>query len=657
MEVSEPLMDCNFPEMLAVDLEQSADVFRSKNLTAGPPVPSLVDDGSKRRYSLQDSSAPRFSPHSKDILARMKSLQRLDQQYSQVVMQTSNSWRKSSDTSASDSSYEAEMPSVATRDRSVSTAATSPGSGRFSPIEKSTSSVEKLPQYSWVDLEVENNTGAAGSESRSYSMGNVGSPPRVLDGRGDTHDSRSMSMGAKVAQAMFPDPFTAFSSPDTSFSAQIGSPTSPVKGVTYGQPVKLPQRRSSLNCKDRFLSPPQFLSPPHHRDSPRSPPTPSRFIPANVSMLNVTPTRLPTPPGNDTDVMMMHDGARNMVSPDLSMAHRSPSIRSGYMQHRTTSSLASIEQWLEQILDFGTPVHQQAAVDSLSSRIPVPQDVLDTLRISVSCFPETMLLCSSLSIETIRSHARKIKYRATNLENDNSALQDASSKGSKWKWFTGRKLPTEPPLANSQTSKGGQSESLSGNSDSKTACPDWSSVKNIFPTASDYLCDALYAHILVFNYITTICPRPTVAPTPPRPESNSSRESESPRPSNVSDGTKIPRKAASLLGLPNDSAGSMPEPASPTGSVLRHSPSFFSGKRPASRHANGNSSRSAEDHDKPLRELRLGLAKCIVRLVLTARTAPDEIPAPVIDPRNLQEVDPVILRALCEVVRCAEDRS
>ena len=44
--------------------------------------------------------------------------------------------------------------------------------------------------------------------------------------------------------------------------------------------------------------------------------------------------------------------------------------------------------------------------------IPLPREVVDTLRVSVSCFPETMLSLSSFSIQTIRTYSRKVRRRS-----------------------------------------------------------------------------------------------------------------------------------------------------------------------------------------------------------------------------------------------------
>ncbi|KXJ93830.1 hypothetical protein Micbo1qcDRAFT_158719, partial [Microdochium bolleyi] len=67
-----------------------------------------------------------------------------------------------------------------------------------------------------------------------------------------------------------------------------------------------------------------------------------------------------------------------------------------------------------------------------------------------------------------------------------------------------------------------------------SAAPAWASIKSVFPNGTDYLCDALYAHLLTYNYIDSLCPRVaspvTPAPTPrPRTANGSSDYASSPR--------------------------------------------------------------------------------------------------------------------------------
>ncbi|MBE3050263.1 hypothetical protein IMZ48_48755, partial [Candidatus Bathyarchaeota archaeon] len=131
----------------------------------------------------------------------------------------------------------------------------------------------------------------------------------------------------------------------------------------------------------------------------------------------------------------------------------------------------------------------------------------------------------------------------------------------------------------------------------------------------DYLCDALYAHIVAYNYISAL---PRCAPSsPPKPSSRGADDGE------------IPRKAAALLGLREPDAASL-EMATPP-----------------------STSRSglSERRDGALRDLLVGLSRCIGRLVVTLREGRGDVVG-----EGCGDVDLFLVRALCEVVRCSEER-
>ncbi|EPE08373.1 hypothetical protein F503_01156 [Ophiostoma piceae UAMH 11346] len=228
--------------------------------------------------------------------------------------------------------------------------------------------------------------------------------------------------------------------------------------------------------------------------------------------------------------------------------------------------------------------------------IPLPREVVDTLRVSVSCFPETMLSLSSFSIQTIRTYSRKVRRRSQSdadsahrliMSNSPSAGTDptpfvppllppsptdtfagsldlaggvsrinrssTSTTSTSNSQSTGRSFWKQLPkrlsqsrassglsLFHSRSSRNADSNStpvdrphhsvsgrrgsridsfFSTSPSSPTAGRDDDQSKNsglclkrIFPTASDNLCESLYAHIIAFNYISLLCPPPS-APT------------------------------------------------------------------------------------------------------------------------------------------------
>ncbi|KAF4779747.1 hypothetical protein HER10_EVM0006298 [Colletotrichum scovillei] len=159
----------------------------------------------------------------------------------------------------------------------------------------------------------------------------------------------------------------------------------------------------------------------------------------------------------------------------------------------------------------------------------------------------------------------------------------------------------------------------------------------VFPHGSDWLCDALYAHIVAYNYLAPMVQNSTTQsqPRPPTPTSPSS--------SSVITDDSIPKKAATLLGLQGmqDMTTSPPPPKS-----LRKRSSMFLGLRTCSASRQSQiptpapptvptmtpAAHSAAVSDVPLRELQQGLSRCIAHLV-----------------------DPLVMRSLCEIVKCCEE--
>jgi hypothetical protein len=654
-EFSEPLMDFNFPELLADNLGLSENVFLSKNLTAGAPAPSLVDDGTKRHSSLQSSSfAGGLTTPSQQVLSRMRSLQDVNQEYALAMARASETLpRKSSETTSSESSGGMEPPSVGTRDVSINTTSTSlTSSSRHSPREKTPPSpVEKAPHYSWVDLGHDDGAG-----DRCYSMGDLtSSPPRTFLSPSNANGSRSMSMGAKSTRPGAParPPSEAPEIPKDKLAAFLSRDKSPSK-LPPAPPTKFPERRSSL----RQSLEPFTLSPVRDLPAPRSAP-PAPPSPFTKQELAASPSRL-TPP-RKARKPAIEEEARSMLSiPDedgdsfFSGPRTLPPL--GFDIERATtpqvmSSSEEVERWLESSsLEFSQP-------RTNNTRMPIPTEILDTLRISVACFPETMLLCTSLSIETIRSHSRKIRYRAPSLSDnpqDISPFEEPPQKQSKWKWLT-TKRPQESPPAKLQSR-----QNTRPNTAHTSSSPDWQAIKNIFPSGTDHLCNALYAHLLAYNYITYLCPRAPAAPAPTRPTtrhaSHGSDADASQRPSDATSG--IPPKASALLGL-EVSASSTTLALPPSRATTQHGrPSSKAGKRDNnSKPSTSAANRPGNENENMLKDLRLALAKCIARLVGTLRlTTSDEMGGSTCRPVDIKDVDPLFIRALCEIVRCCEER-
>ncbi|KAL2142419.1 hypothetical protein VTI28DRAFT_1191 [Corynascus sepedonium] len=443
-----------------------------------------------------------------------------------------------------------------------------------------------------------------------------------------------------------------------------------------------------------------------------------------------------------------------------------------------------------------------------SPGIPLPPEIMESLRVSITCFPETMLLTSSLSVETIRAYSKKFKHQAdmdrTLRGIDAASARPSTSHSSKspkrWNmsWLGhSQRSNKQPHLQHQQQSqqhsysltRGSQFPPFAMSSLSLAAtaapAPAWAPIKNIFPSASNHLCDALYAHLLAYNYIASIAPQttpspvffPTTAPSSSRPGTRTETKTETrglrrpsashtdhhqqhrplSQPATAEDpcastdrkGLRIPHKAASLLGMddPVSTAAAAYSRHHYQQHQLRQQPSFGrrvltrrrDGRRgsyslaetivspvgadaasgvgrgggsyePIPQSANGyggsNNTRNAtfgrgdsngvgcktshgpggnitanySQHDvtgagagsAAMGELLVGLGRCVNLLVATMRaTGTGEKERAIADEgssvlfgtdwgeiaEGVEPVEPVLLRALCEVVRCAEEGS
>ncbi|KAI1654126.1 hypothetical protein F4813DRAFT_236566 [Daldinia decipiens] len=703
----EPLMDFNLPELLVGDLEESKDVFKSRQLTAGAPAPSLAGDGSKRRYSLQDSSLS--AAHSSNLLDTMwkaKSLQNVNETQSHffTIRGESHRNRSDSDSASSESSCGLMPPSIGTRDASIATTATSVTSERLGPqnqLKKLRLVIQDRKQagQSWIDLDAEDPT----SPDRRYSMINIPSPAQYLSLRHDLDESRSMSLNSVVLRRP-----NSTSSPPT--SPKVSSKSSPkaspkmspgsVKSSGAGEqrnrvgssltcPTPPPERRSSLMHRNYPVLPKINVSPSLQVLS--SQPLSTQREDATSSPDRNMPLLAPLQPSRKKadDVSNERDASKaGFHLPEADIERDEP----GQYSHAESTEYPEIaaagvdvESWLESSVD-NFPYYAQNRADGGHMPLPLPPDVIDTLRISITCFPETMLQCSSLSIETIRGHSRKLRYKSSSpasiyAESPVSVDSSDQSKQTKWKWLPMLRQQSSPTEAPTSPQRTGFGESLEPKySPVWPKKPDWTTIQNLFPSGSDYLCDALYAHLVAYNYITSLCPRSVlINTTTSRPTSKSSTT-----PSELSlglsvdlrtsvdirastDGGSIPRKAANLLGLQEDPNAPIPEPPSSRCNTLRTKRSFFTASRVLSYYevsrpttaagsSTGRRIPQPDQGEQVLKDLRLGLARCISRLVATLRTTNGSRTGPDGAGQMKREEDPDFMRALCEIVRLSEER-
>ncbi|KAK3371942.1 hypothetical protein B0H63DRAFT_453330 [Podospora didyma] len=176
--------------------------------------------------------------------------------------------------------------------------------------------------------------------------------------------------------------------------------------------------------------------------------------------------------------------------------------------------------------------------------IPLPHEVLETLRVSITCFPDTMLTTPSLTVEMIRSYSRKLRYLSAN---GMSLLSGSSTKGPHPWNLPGRFINRARRASRNYIRKLERDYFLRHGRVLPALLPQWSIMKTTFPFGSDYLCDALYAHLLVLNYICALLP-----PDEPKLAKSIDGTGAALNGGAVTvdeNGKPIPKKAASVLGL------------------------------------------------------------------------------------------------------------
>ena len=285
------------------------------------------------------------------------------------------------------------------------------------------------------------------------------------------------------------------------------------------------------------------------------------------------------------------EGQKGPLRLELPSADLNPGLRLSPF-----SPSASVQTWLDANI-VHSPISNEDSTEDVPSRpsgLPLPQSVINTLKVSTLYFPETMLLSSSLSIESIRTYARKLR------QSDRGGApvfgQDSHTVASPWS------PPPSPPehkkrfwpvfhrrgsqshhtahAAQDHHPSRGSSRSANGNGPRYFGLPpshfsyanfrsansgceratnpggtispasvgplNWAPFLNIFCGGSDYLCDALYAHIVAYNYVSCLCGRGIRLVELKRPKSGYANQVE--RQEAIKPG-RIPKKAATLLGL------------------------------------------------------------------------------------------------------------
>lgn len=644
-------VDDYLPEVLAQDLEFSAAIFAEKKMTAGAPLLAL---SAEERARFRTSRMSLYSPYLA-ASARVQSLGPIEERESMVSFVDEPEHHleerdsESSSTSSRYSSDGAEPPSFRHRG-SVVTNATSLASVSCRP--KNSPPPGSHYESSWIDGDSDGEEHNADNAEDC----NVGS----LSPRPPTPPSCELAYHPVTARALkidIPSSWThaTKSSHRKSHSVSGGSPIVSLRKQKSGRSLDVSVRPSTMSGRKQQSTPPSFRDPAF--STVKTPPPRSFFIPQRTQSLQSRTSRpnMSSPqqpqmmfqPPLVTEPSPVSEGFPDSEEDSLYPATRRELAKPNPVFVRPPTPpepLRSVQSWLNSSLQ---PYPWTSHSDEGARVVPLPPDAIETLRVSVACFPETMLLTSSLTVETIRSYAKKVRHPVTEIQSISGEASPPSPRKSLWRKVVNYKKAAQQLDFNMSPQRyagSRQGSSIDSSSSAELDAPrPWTSLKNVFGHCSDYICDALYAHIVSYNYVSALVARnPVPLPGQSRTNSMSMKDSQQ---------DDIPKKAASLLGLAvsADAAANMARfprrLSSPLGDWNREGIM-----------TSGNTAPSSQDN--ALRVIQSGLLQCIARLVATAKLMAESGTGEerMVD-MEAEEADMLFMRSLCEIVRMAEEAS
>ncbi|CAH0016736.1 unnamed protein product [Clonostachys rhizophaga] len=580
-------VDGYFPELLAKDLERSAIIIASQNLPLGNPetrASEVKGATSSHGWPSRHPQTPQHQSASRPV-RQLGSIQERRSVVSFVDYGAHTDYSTTDDDSfyANEGYISTVCPSsIARHELMTSTAATSLASNISVPSLNKTLSYDSKLEHSWIDPDSDEDEPDQMVENHIGSLSPRPPTPPVSE------------LGTKTSASSPTSP--SFSPTDTSFRDRPRAMSlQDNEKVARGSSTR--SRRSARPSDDSNPS----IQPPYIHD--------------------------------DSD------------SDEVSIAPRKTSQNPVFIRPSPPPSpLPTVQSWLHgNALSYAA----QCQGEDLAKAIPLPPNIVETLRVSIACFPETMLLTSSLTIETIRVYSRKVRQPSIELVNNLAPDPPVENpRKSLWKRVVTYKRGASTSPRDRTRSPSPTEQSLKSPSSSSLPPPSpktWLPLKSVFGCCSDYICEALWAHIVAYNYISALIPR-----APHQAKSNRHRSSTS----NDSQKDEIPKKAASILGLAASQGGSIPSIERPTLNKLRTSSSWTLNKEGM---VAEQSSRAASN-ENTTREIQTGLMRCIVRLIATAQLMSEDNKADEkIVEMETRGVDMLFTRSLCEIVRMSEE--
>ncbi|KAJ9161321.1 hypothetical protein NKR19_g2370 [Coniochaeta hoffmannii] len=701
MEAPESPPACNFPEILARDLEISEATFLAKSMTAGAPIRSLATRPAEMQkqplyLSIDDQNS---RVHWGDAMSKDGGLGVIEE--TSYHSDSSDNGTTPSDVasltsdSGTDSVPDMEPPSVRMRQPSVCTAATSVMAhclpAKEQPGYSSVALEDSYQGQSWIDLDMEDSDdGDEDIEAQTAYPGRATKHTPHWDSAATTLASQASEFQHEIITS---ETYRASKKPSRYQARMFGrssggaAPERPLSGVSIAE-HDAPTQNEAMN---------DHLS---HDENPAGDLSYDSSIVANERMSRVKiPAHLleeimqgsqsepaATPSAGPVAAQASQDTAAQASPDPPTPAESSDSGDSSIVETFFRSKIALPDAGASS--SKGSPEDQTT---SPSAKAPVNMrlhpDVFYRLEASVNGFPDTMLSTRALPIDIIRSLPKNRTFSTTFSSTSSSlavALEqpDAAPTTSSSKWnLSLRKRDNNPPPPPTPSS----SHPASSLPTKPTPA---SIIQRVFPSGNALHCDSLYAHLVAYIYITSLCgpdgffsgndpscmSPPTTALLPATRKSRNLMHRPT-RESSSSAAVAIPRKASMLLGMDKGAA-----PSSSLSAQQQQQPhglgkvrSLFRGKGKGEEGKMvpakvGTSGRSRPVTERDVREVQVGLLRCIRNLVAKLRTTAgsgregeggggvlreDDLD---VDAEGWKGLDPFLLRALVEIVRGEEER-
>lgn len=646
-EALEQRVDDYFPELLARDLEISKPIFEARSMTAGPPIsPSAssfnghVDKPKVATIPYRPTFSPYQSAHLRvqalgSIQERHSMVSFLDQQENDGLNDMTSDSCSATETDTS-SIYSAEPPSFLIPHLSIDKkvpklqlATEQPPSSNMSAISRPGSS---RYDSSWIEADSD-------AEDEYREEAGIYSASLHLSPRPPTPPEFEASIGS-ISVGGGTHKYLHRKAHSVTGSSGI---VPPPPGQHLSNSMAQTWRPSSTQYPGQMRYPdsPESLYLPMPQRTPSIPSLQSPQYPPESGLSRRTSnTSIKKRAGSHAAeaASMIYERATPEYNHFVSCidSKHAPRCDSVYIRPSPPPSpLPSVQMWLDGSAQlFSLPFQN----DELVRVVPLPPNVMENLRANTACFPDTMLDSSSLTIDTIRAYSRKARQPPMETSPlPSPQLPNTPSRQSLWRRVV--KRGSQMPIKTRDSHAAAGTNNLQSPSSSSLESPKpWASIKNVFGNCSEYICEALYCHIVAYNYVSALVAR---FPAPMAPGRSCS-------PIELQ-GDDIPRKAASLLGL--NEATTVTAAAS-VRSAKRNS--FTQRSRDDGRSASPVGSFATQD--MAIRNIHTELLRCIRRLIAAARLMSESGAAgEKVMEMDMEDADVLLLRSLCEIVRVNEE--